>query len=100
MARPEGSRRSPNSPFERWSTLSISKADRGARGALHAIRLGKHTREDANLIRLLPLGCEFRLSGPAAIEIALDLLGRERDQRRAAIHHAANGRPVAFRRRW
>ena len=72
------------------------QADRGARGALDAIGLGEHAREDADLIRLLPLRGELRLPRAAAIEIALDLLRRQRDQWRAAIHHAANGRPVAF----
>ncbi len=47
-------------------------------------------------IRLLALGGEARLAGPAAIEIALDLFRAKRNLRRAAVDHAADRDPVAF----
>ncbi len=47
-------------------------------------------------IRLLALGGEARLSGAAAIQIALDVLVGQRQQRRAAIDHAADRDPMAF----
>ncbi len=72
------------------------QADRGARGALDAVGLREDAGDDADLIRLLPLGGELRLPRTAAIEIVLDLFDRQRDQGRAAIHHAADGRPMAL----
>ena len=44
----------------------------------------------------LALGGEARLSGTAPIEIALDVLAGQRQQRRAAIDHAADRNPMAF----
>ena len=44
----------------------------------------------------LALGGEARLAGTAAVEIVLDVLIGQRDQRRAAIDHAADRDPVAF----
>ena len=44
----------------------------------------------------LALGGEARLSGAAAIEIVLDVVVRQRQQRRATIDHAADRNPVAF----
>src|SRR4029077_8300024 len=47
-------------------------------------------------ISLLALGGEARLSGTAAIEIALDVFTGQRQQRRAAVDHAADRDPMAF----
>ena len=55
-----------------------------------------HAGQDLYRVRLLALGGEARLAGTAAIEIALDLLVGQRDQRRAAVDHAADRDPVAF----
>src|ERR1700730_6829050 len=55
-----------------------------------------HAGENLYRVRLLALGGEARLAGAAAIEIALDLFSRQRDQRRAAVDHAADRNPVAF----
>jgi hypothetical protein len=44
----------------------------------------------------LPLRGEPRLSGPPAIELALDVFFLERNSRRTAIDHAADSSPVAF----
>src|SRR5580704_5026769 len=55
-----------------------------------------HAGENLYRVRLLALGGEARLAGAAAIEIALDLFGRQRNQRRAAVDHAADRNPVAF----
>ena len=44
----------------------------------------------------LALGGEARLAGTAAIEIVLDVFGRQRHQRRTAIDHAADRNPVAL----
>ena len=72
-------------------------ADRRAGRHLAAAALVKHhAREDARLVGLLALGGEARGSRPAAVEIGLDVGDVERDQRRAAVDHAADPRPVAF----
>jgi hypothetical protein len=52
--------------------------------------------EDFDRVRLLALGGEARLSRTAAIQIVLDVLVGQRDQRRAAIDHAADRDPVAL----
>ena len=52
--------------------------------------------KDADGIRLLPLRDQFRLAGAAAVEKGLDVGLGEREPRRAAIHHAADRRPVAL----
>src|SRR5258708_32469892 len=55
-----------------------------------------HAGENFYRIQLLALGGEARLSGAAAIQIALDVLVGQRQQRRAAIDHAADRDPMAF----
>jgi hypothetical protein len=55
-----------------------------------------HAGENLYRIGFLALGGEARLSGPAAIEIVLDVFDRQGELRRAAIDHAANRDPVAF----
>ena len=56
----------------------------------------EHAGQDAHRVRLLALGGEVRLAGPAVVEPGLDVGLGERDARRAAIDHAAHRRPVAF----
>ena len=71
--------------------------DRRARRHLHAgLRMRHHAGEDLDLVRLLTLGREARLAGPAAIKIALDVGLDERDHGRAAVDHAADRHPVAL----
>ncbi len=48
------------------------------------------------MVRLLALGGEARLARPAPVELGLDLRRLERDQRRAAVDDAAEGRAVAL----
>jgi hypothetical protein len=73
------------------------KRDRCARRHLRSgCLLGEHTGQNSDCIRFLPLRCETRLAGPATIEIRLDIGFGERDAWRAAVNHAANGRPVTF----
>src|SRR5258708_8715929 len=55
-----------------------------------------HAGKDFDGVRLLALGRKTRLAGTAAIEIVLDVLDCERQQRRAAIDHAADRDPVAL----
>ena len=55
-----------------------------------------HAGQNFYRIGFLALGGEARLSGPAAIEIALDVFDGQRQQRRAAVDHAADRNPVAF----
>ena len=52
--------------------------------------------QDAHLIGLLALGGEARLPRPAAVQKRLDVGLAERDARRAAVHHTADGRTVAL----
>src|SRR5262245_40888468 len=52
--------------------------------------------QDFYRVRLLPLRGEARLSRPAAIEVALDVGLGERDQRWAAVDHAADRDPMAL----
>ena len=47
-------------------------------------------------IRLLARGRNVALARPAAVELELDLLGRDRQARRTSVHHHAHGRAVAF----
>ena len=56
----------------------------------------EHAGQDADLVGLLALGGEARLTGAAAVEPGLDVGLRQRDARRAAIDHTANGGPVAL----
>ena len=59
-------------------------------------RMRHHAGQDLHRVGFLALGGEARLSGTAAIEIVLDVLVGQRQQRRAAIDHAADRNPVAF----
>ena len=52
--------------------------------------------ENFHRVRFLALGDEFRLTWAPPLQIALDIGFAEGDAGRAAIHHAADGRPVAF----
>ena len=70
--------------------------DRRAGRHLAAVVIGEDAGQDLHRVRLLALRGEARLAGPALVEIALDVGGLERDQRRAAVDHAADRRPVAF----
>ena len=71
--------------------------DRRAGGHLLAGRfVHEHAGEDFDRVRLLALRGEARLAGPAAIEIGLNVGLAQRNARRAAVDHAADGRPVAF----
>ncbi len=73
------------------------ECDRRARRHLRAgFRMRHHAGEDLHRIGFLALGGEARLSRPAAIEIVLDVLDGERQQRRAAVDHAADRNPMAF----
>ena len=55
-----------------------------------------HAGQNLHRVGFLALRGEARLAGTAAIEIALDVLGGQRQQRRTAIDHAADRNPVAF----
>ncbi len=55
--------------------------DRRSGSQLHAFVIDESTGENLHLVRLAPLGYETRLSRLAAIEIGLDVGGRERDAR-------------------
>ena len=55
-----------------------------------------HAGQDFDLVRLLALGGEARLAGPAAVEILLDIGLGERDHGRAAVDHAADRYPMAL----
>ena len=55
-----------------------------------------HAGQDFHRVGLLALGGEARLAGTAAIEIVLDVLDGQRQQRRAAVDHAADRNPVAL----
>jgi hypothetical protein len=56
----------------------------------------EHAGEDAHRVGFLPLRGEFGLARPAAVQPGLDVRLAQRQARRAAIHHAADRRPVAF----
>ena len=72
--------------------------DRRAGGLEPSVALVlEDAREDVDRVVLAALRGEARLAGLAAIEIALDHLGRQiGNARRAAIDHDAQRRPVAF----
>jgi hypothetical protein len=56
--------------LERWSTFSISSAIGVPVVTCGAGRLvGEHAGQDFHRVRLLPLGGEARLAGPALVEI-------------------------------
>ena len=73
------------------------KRDRGPRGdrAFGAV-IFEEAREDLDRVRLASLRRVARLTGPALVEIDLDVFGPERNPRRAAIDDASDGRPVAL----
>ncbi len=52
--------------------------------------------QDLDLIGLLALRGEARLAGPALVEIGLDFGSGQRNVRRAAVDHAADGGAMAF----
>ena len=73
------------------------KGDRRSRRHLHAgLGVRHHAGQDFDRVRFLALGGEARLAGAAAVEIVLDVLIGQRDQRRAAVDHAADRDPVAL----
>ena len=72
------------------------EADRGSGGDLNTVVAGHHARQDLHLIGFLTLGGEARGPGPAPVEVELKFAGLERNHRRAAVHHAADSRPVAL----
>src|SRR5262249_55562820 len=53
-----------------------------------------HAREDLDAILLAPLGDDLALAGAAPVELALHVVGRQRDPRRTAVDHHAHARPV------
>ena len=55
-----------------------------------------HAGQNLDRIGLLPLARKARLAGAAAVEVVLDVLDGERQQRRAAVDHAADRDPVTF----
>ena len=55
-------------------------------------------RQDLGAIRLVARRCEMALSGATPVEVALDLFERDRETRRAAVHHHAAA--VRLARRW
>lgn len=68
------------------------RAGRNKRVAL----LFKDAGQYLDLVRLAALGDEARLSGPAAVELGLDIAQREADAGQHAVDHAAERCPVAF----
>ena len=52
--------------------------------------------QDPDLVRLLPLRGEARLPRPPPVELGLDVRRLQRDERRAAVDHASQRRPVAL----
>jgi len=52
--------------------------------------------QDPHLVGFLALGGKFGLARAAAVQERLDVQLAKGDARRAAIHDAANGRPMAF----
>ena len=72
--------------------IDILDQQRDRRAGGHLLRQAlvlEHAGQDADLVRLFPLGDEFRLSGFAPVEIALNVGFGKRDTRRATVHHAA-----------
>ena len=73
------------------------EADGGAGRDLRAAGLvHHHAGDDADLVGLLPLGGEARLAGPALVEKALQVGLGQRHERRTAVDHAADERPMAL----
>ena len=56
----------------------------------------EHAREDLDLVVLLARRGNVALARAAAVEVGLDIVGGQRQPRRAAVDHDAHGRPVAF----
>ena len=56
----------------------------------------EYTRHDFDRVGFLTLGGKTRLSGPPAIELALDVLRHQRDPRWTTVDDAADRRPMAF----
>ena len=79
--------------------IGVLDQERDRRSGRH-LALGffvmKNAGEDFDLIGLLPLGCEARGAGTPLFEKSLDVAFFERDQRRAAIDHAADRGTMAF----
>ena len=67
----------------------------GGQLPLHPLVL-EDAGENFHRIGFLALGDEFALAGTAAVQIGLDVGFGQRDAGRAAIHHAADRRPMAF----
>src|SRR4029079_17345871 len=65
-------------------------------GGQELAALFEHAGENLHRIRLAPLGGEARLARPPLFHVGLDLGLRDRDARRAAVDHAADGRSMAF----
>ena len=77
--------------------VADEQADGSAGGhLLSAFGMGKDTGQNLDLIGFLTLGGITRLARTTAIQIFLDFLACQSDQGRAAVHCAADGRPVAF----
>src|SRR3954470_21769053 len=72
------------------------EADRRSSRDLRAALVGKHARQDAHRVRLLPLRGEARLTGATLVEKWLDIGLAERDARRHAVDHAADRWPMAL----
>jgi hypothetical protein len=67
------------------------QANRGAGGQALV-----HARDNLHRIGLVALGDEFAGAGAAAVQVGLDIGLAQRQARRAAVDHAANGRAVGF----
>jgi hypothetical protein len=76
--------------------VADEERDRRAGGDLPSLGVGEDAGQDLDGVGLAALGGEARLARLAAVELDLDLLGRQRNARRAAVHDAADGRPVAL----
>jgi hypothetical protein len=58
--------------------------------------VSEYAGHDFDGIRLLPLGREPRLPGPATVELVLDVFPYEGNPWRTAVNDAANSRPMAL----
>jgi len=79
--------------------IGVLDQQRDRRAGRHlpaGLRMRHHAGKDLHRVGFLALGGEARLPGPAAIEIALDVFDCQRQQRRAAIDHAADRDPMAL----
>jgi len=73
------------------------QADRRSCGDLSAARFVlEHAGEDAHRVRFAALAGVARPAGPALVHPVLDVGLDERDQRRAAVDHTADGGSVRF----